>query len=37
VGEEDTTVISLTYSGGGHKNASSFSLKSQDFDSKWKK
>ncbi len=32
VGDEDTTVISETYGGGGHKNASSFVLDGAEFE-----
>ena len=31
-GAEDTTVISKTYSGGGHLNASSFVIDKENFD-----
>ena len=32
-GEEDSTVISSAYGGGGHKNASSFILDATEFES----
>jgi nanoRNase/pAp phosphatase (c-di-AMP/oligoRNAs hydrolase) len=32
-GEEDTTVISQAYGGGGHRNASGFTLPVTEFDS----
>ncbi len=32
VGDEDTTVISEAYGGGGHKNASSCILDAAEFD-----
>lgn len=32
-GEEDTTVISSAYGGGGHRNASSFILDAAEFES----
>lgn len=35
VGEEDTTVVSQRFGGGGHKNASSFLLSSMEFE-QWK-
>ena len=35
IGEEDTTVISSAFGGGGHKNASSFLLPIATFKEKW--
>ena len=32
IGEEDTTVISEAYGGGGHRNASSFVLDAAEFE-----
>ncbi len=34
--EEDTSVISKTFGGGGHKNASSFMYDKHEFDSEWR-
>jgi nanoRNase/pAp phosphatase (c-di-AMP/oligoRNAs hydrolase) len=35
IGEEDTTVISKSFGGGGHKNASGFTIDRNIFES-WK-
>jgi nanoRNase/pAp phosphatase (c-di-AMP/oligoRNAs hydrolase) len=35
IGDEDTTVVSEAYGGGGHRNASSFLLDAAEFEGWW--